>query len=116
MLLRSEQARNDRGMWGLPGGMVDFGETVEDAAKREANEEIGIDVLEFHQIGYINHFIPETKSHFVSIIFSIDAFTGTPSIMEPHKFTSIGWFDPLQLPENTSIVVKDVARRLLSLS
>jgi 8-oxo-dGTP diphosphatase len=33
-----------RGLWTMPGGFVDLGESVEDAAIREAKEEIGVDV------------------------------------------------------------------------
>lgn len=113
MLLRSEQARNDRGMWGLPGGLVDFGEKVEDAAKRESKEEVGVDIQKLHHIGYVNHFIGDSQSHFVSIIFTVDAYTNVPKIIEKHKFTDIGWFAPDQLPSNTSSVVVDVVHNLL---
>jgi ADP-ribose pyrophosphatase YjhB (NUDIX family) len=33
-----------RGHWSMPGGFVDLGESVEDAARRECMEEIGIEV------------------------------------------------------------------------
>ncbi|MCX6750617.1 MAG: NUDIX hydrolase [Candidatus Pacearchaeota archaeon] len=41
--------RNNRvlsypGVWGLPGGMIDYGEKLIDVARRELKEELGVDV------------------------------------------------------------------------
>lgn len=38
------QKRSDFGLWGLPGGGMDLGETIQDTVRREVREEVGLDV------------------------------------------------------------------------
>ena len=56
---RSKNATNERGTWEIPGGKLHFGETLQDAAKREANEEYGIDIELIKQFPAQNHILLE---------------------------------------------------------
>lgn len=66
------QRRNPpfQGQWALPGGFVDVGETVEEAAVREANEETGLDVELQGLVGVFSDPDRDPRGHTVSICFA----------------------------------------------
>src|SRR5213080_3661891 len=45
------QKRDDNGLWGLPGGSVEPGESITEAVVREVREETGLDVEPVRLIG-----------------------------------------------------------------
>lgn len=45
------QLRTDDGNWGLPGGALEPGETLEDTARREVRKETGVEVGELRLVG-----------------------------------------------------------------
>ena len=55
--------------WALPGGFVDIGESLEDAAIREAKEETSLDVNLIEQFHVYSKPDRDPRSHTVSIIF-----------------------------------------------
>ena len=65
------QRANDpyEGSWALPGGFVDMGETVEDAAVREAKEETGLDVELLRLVGVYSEPDRDPRGHNVSVAF-----------------------------------------------
>jgi O-acetyl-ADP-ribose deacetylase (regulator of RNase III)/ADP-ribose pyrophosphatase YjhB (NUDIX family) len=55
--------------WALPGGFVDYGETVEEAVKREVKEETNLDFLDFRLLGVYSEPKRDARFHTVSIVF-----------------------------------------------
>lgn len=79
-------------LWALPGGHLEFGETIEECACREMLEETGL-VLEGCKIAATaNHFFENKTKHYVSI-FCLGRITGDPQLMEPHKTEAWQFFD-----------------------
>lgn len=62
-----------KGLWSIPGGLVELGETVRDAAKREVKEETGIDVEIERLLGVLDDIVYDERGrvcyHYVLIDF-----------------------------------------------
>ncbi len=63
--------------WAIPGGVVDYGETVEHAALREAKEETSLDVEGLKLMGVYSDPDRDPRMHTISVVFTGRA-TGTP--------------------------------------
>lgn len=90
--LRGKEAKNERGKWEIPGGSVEFGETFEQAIKREIKEEHGVDIQILELLGICDHIIPDEHQHWVSPTYICKIVKGKPKILEPNKCEQFEWF------------------------
>ncbi len=67
-----------RPVWFLPGGSVDWGETLEDAALREIQEELGVSAKIKNLVAVIDGISPDKDFHSVDVIFHADC-VGDPT-------------------------------------
>ena len=68
--------KNPPRAWALPGGFVDYGESLEKAAIREAREETGIEVSELRQFHTYSDPDRDPRRHTISTVFIAKARSG----------------------------------------
>ncbi|MCL2229058.1 MAG: NUDIX domain-containing protein [Firmicutes bacterium] len=86
------------GTWTMPGGKVDFHETLGDAARRETHEETNLSVKTLTLISLCDDF--SETAHYVTAGFLATDITGELKTMEPETILEWRWFDLDNLPKN----------------
>jgi 8-oxo-dGTP diphosphatase len=88
--------RNEPHGWALPGGFVDYGESLEAAASREAREETSLTVSNLRLLGCYSDPTRDQRQHTISTVF-VASGSGTPLAADDAAGLKIFPLD--QLPE-----------------
>jgi 8-oxo-dGTP diphosphatase len=100
ILLGKRKNAHGAGTWAPPGGHLEFGESLEDCAKREVYEETGLEVISVKRYSFTNDIFAEEHKHYISIFMLVDTFNGEPKALEANKCEYWVWFDVTNLPKN----------------
>ncbi|CAN5300371.1 hypothetical protein BH10PAT2_BH10PAT2_2660 [soil metagenome] len=101
LILRNNTGWLD-GHYSVPGGVKEPGETLSQAVIREAQEEVGLTVKpEDLFLAHIMHNFT-TGAEWMGAFFIARDWSGTETLMEPHKHSEVRWAALSHLPENVS--------------
>lgn len=91
------ERKNEPFGWAIPGGFVDYGESVETAAIREAAEEVSLQVELIEQFQVYSDPNRDPRKHTLSVVFLAIA-KGEPQAADDAK--TIGVFQAWDVPAN----------------
>lgn len=95
------------GMYGLPAGHLEKGETLAEATIREIHEEAGVEVSESDlEFKHVSHRNEAGNFEYMDFYYIVRKWNGEPRIAEKDKADDLRWFDLDDLPENIAPNVK----------
>jgi ADP-ribose pyrophosphatase len=100
----------EAGCWSIVGGKLDFLETLEECAAREAREEVGVEVSIQSLLCVTDHCLPQENQHWVSPAYLARVQAGNARNCEPEKTAALQWFALDCLPPNLTMTARNAIR------
>ncbi len=98
VLLGRRKGAHGEGTWALPGGHLEFFETIEDCAKREVAEETGLQIDGIRHAAYTNDLFQDEEKHYVTLFVIAEQAAGEAAVREPEKCDAWKWFSWEHIP------------------
>lgn len=107
--------RGDTGQWALPGGTVEWGETLKNSLPRELKEEAGVEMLgEAKLVGVYSAPERDPRFHAVTIVTTAQVTEPTSPPVNSVEIVEVGLFRRDQLPTDLSHGNLDMLKNALS--
>lgn len=95
------EKRTDNGMWCVPGGALELGESLEEALRREVREETSLEIYEpkLFDVKAGVHMVYPNKDevYYTDVVYLINKFEG--ELKPDHESKELRWFGIDDLPE-----------------
>ncbi len=111
--------RTDNHCWGIPGGSMELGESLEETARREVKEEIGCEIESLELFGVYSgadlyyKYPNGDEVYNVSAAYITDGFNGK-IILDPEEHSQFKFFDIDNLPQDISAPIKPMLKDLIA--
>jgi ADP-ribose pyrophosphatase YjhB (NUDIX family) len=111
--------RTDNHCWGVPGGAMELGESLEETVQRETQEEIGVAVRDLELFGVYSgkelyyKYRDGNEVYNVSVVYITRNFGGDVRV-NPNEHSEHKFFDLENLPAEISPPIQPILRDLVS--
>lgn len=99
VLLIRRRGVHGSGTWSTPGGHLDPGESPETCARREAEEEVGVEVGRIRFRAVTNDVFEAEGRHYVTLWMEGDYLRGEPRVRATYEMSEARWFRWDELPK-----------------
>ena len=114
VLLTLRKRAPEAGCWSIVGGKVDFLETLDQCAIREAREEAGVEVEIVRLLCVTDHVLPGEGQHWVAPAYLGRIVKGEVRNCEPEKTQEVRWFALEGVPPNLTMTARNAIRAYLA--
>ena len=111
VLLGKRVGSHGSGTWQFPGGHLEFGEPIEDCAKRELFEETGLTIRNIRSGPYTNDIFTTEQKHYITLFVIADYDSGVLTVKEPKKCEKWDWFSWSRLPEPKFLPIQNLMKK-----
>lgn len=99
ILLEKRAHAHGAGTWGPPSGHIDYGETPEQTAMRETQEETGVSINDLKFRCVTNDIFEKDQKHYITLWFQAVYVAGEAKLKAPDEESEVGWFALDALPQ-----------------
>jgi ADP-ribose pyrophosphatase len=107
VLLTLRKLPPEAGCWSIVGGKLEYLETLQQCAIREALEEVGVEIAIESLLCVTDHLLPQEGQHWVSPAYLGRVLRGEARNLEPEKTQNIQWFELDRLPPNLTMTARN---------
>ncbi|MBT2394437.1 NUDIX domain-containing protein [Streptomyces sp. ISL-100] len=114
LLVRRAETEYAGGLLSIVGGHLERGEFADDGARREAHEEVGVEIdpADTEFCGAAHYLGPEDERR-ICFAFTAQRWLGEPYNREPHKHTALVWAEPGNPPPDCHAYSTAVLRQFV---